>query len=246
MTSRPQTLSHTAGRPDLPLVRCREATRTFGTGTAEITAVSAVTVEIGPGDRIALIGSSGSGKSTLLHLLAGLESPTSGTVEWPALPEWADHQRPSAVPGIAVVFQGPSLIPTLDVVENLLVPMQLAGVPTAEALARAVDALAVLDLTDLAERLPDELSGGQAQRVAVARALAAGPQLILADEPTGQLDTTTGERVIDALVRAADHTEAGLLITTHDPRVASRMRTLWAMHDGELHAAEALATGASA
>ena len=218
----------------LAVARCRDAARTYGRGASAVVAVHGATADLDPGDRVALVGPSGSGKSTLLHLLAGLERPTSGTVEWPALEARGGRTEAPSVPGVAVVFQGPSLVPTLDVLENVLVPLQLNGVPDDLARDRARAALDAVEVGDLAGRLPEELSGGQAQRVAVARALATEPRAILADEPTGQLDATTGRHVVDALFAAADRAGAALLVTTHDHRVADRFRTRWVMEDGRL------------
>ena len=150
------------------LVRCDGAARTFGTGTAATVALQPTDCAVAPADRIALTGSSGSGKSTLLHLMAGLDEPTVGTVTWPAL-----GGRPDLRPGpVAVVFQGPSLLPPLTVEENVALPLVLAGVADRPAHDAARVALGRLGLVELAERLPEELSGGQAQRVAVSRALA--------------------------------------------------------------------------
>ncbi|MBT9257139.1 ATP-binding cassette domain-containing protein [Phycicoccus sp. MAQZ13P-2] len=232
------TLPAAPARPrptdSLAVARCRDAARTYGRGPSAVVAVHGATADLDPGDRVALVGPSGSGKSTLLHLLAGLERPTSGTVEWPALEARDGQPDTPSVPGVAVVFQGPSLVPTLDVLENVLVPLQLNGVPDALAVERARAALDAVDVGDLAARLPEELSGGQAQRVAVARALATEPRAILADEPTGQLDASTGRHVVDALLAAADRAGAALLVTTHDHRVADRFRTRWVMEEGRL------------
>jgi len=216
--------------PDEVLVRCEGVARTFGAGAAAVVAVHGVSWEVRSGQQIALTGSSGSGKSTLLHLLAGLDEPTVGTVAWPALGRRADL-RPGPV---AVVFQGPSLLPPLDVLENVALPLVLSGVTATDANASATGALERLGLAPLAAKLPEELSGGQAQRVAVARVLAGRPRLILADEPTGQLDHVTAADVIDALVDTAAELGAGLVVTTHDPLIASRLGQQWTMDDGRL------------
>ena len=206
-----------------------DAARTYGTGSTAVVAVHGVTCTVESGASIAITGPSGSGKSTLLHLLAGLDQPTAGTVRWPAFD--GQDLRPGPV---AVVFQGPSLLPALDVTENVALPLLLGGSPPAEAQQKAAAALDRLDLAFLADKLPEELSGGQAQRVSVARALAGEPSLILADEPTGQLDHRTGGQVVDALLDAAAHLGAGLVLTTHDPRVAERVPVRWTMRDGDL------------
>ena len=128
----------------------------------------------------------------------------------------------------------PSLLPALSVVENVELPLLLGDVDTTAARTAAVDALGRLQLSDLAERLPEELSGGQAQRVALARALAARPQLLLADEPTGQLDHATARLVIDTLLASLEDTQTALVVATHDPAVSSRMQTVWHMRHGTL------------
>ena len=215
---------------DLPLVRARGLARTFGAGPTAIVAVHGVTCELYRGQQVALTGPSGSGKTTLLHLLAGLDAPTAGSVEWPAIGGLADL-RPGP---IAVVFQATSLLPPLDVVENVALPMLLRGANPRTARAGALAALDRLGIESLASRLPEELSGGQAQRVAVARALAGNPSLIFADEPTGQLDQASGVLVVDALIEAASAIEAALIVNTHDPAIAERFGIRWAMMSGRL------------
>ena len=213
-----------------PLVRCHGAGRTHGRGSAATVALQPVDCAIEPGARVAIVGPSGSGKSTLIHLMAGLDQPTVGSVQWPAL-EGSGRPRAGQV---AVVFQGPSLLPPLTVAENVALPLIIAGAPAAEARERAARALATLDLGELGDKLPEEISGGQSQRVAVARALAGEPRLILADEPTGQLDRESGAAVIDVLLGAAEHAGAGLAISTHDMAVAERLPLRWEMRSGRL------------
>jgi putative ABC transport system ATP-binding protein len=205
--------------------------RRFGSGAASIVAVRGVTATVASRARIALTGPSGCGKSTLLHLLAGLDTPTTGTVSWPGIDRHGSHGRAR----IGVVFQGRSLVPNLDVTENVCLPLLFADCAEVEATARAKGALDRLGIAELAHALPDELSGGQAQRVAIARVLAAAPRLILADEPTGQLDQHTAALVIDVLVQGADDLGAALIVATHDPTIARRLPTEWAMHDGRIH-----------
>jgi ABC-type lipoprotein export system ATPase subunit len=215
------------------LARCLAVGRTYGSGPAATVALQPTDCEVAAVARIALLGPSGSGKSTLLHLLAGLDDPTVGSVEWPALGD-----RTQLRPGpIAVVFQGPSLLPPLTVLENVALPAVLDGASDADARVLARAALELLDLGELADKLPEEISGGQAQRVAVARAVAGEPRLILADEPTGQLDRAHGAALVDVLLEAADHTDAALVLATHDPTVAARLATRWEMHSGRLERA---------
>lgn len=212
-----------------PVVSCRHLTRTFGAGGSAHAAVLDVSVDLYAGQRVALVGRSGSGKSTLLHLLAGLDRPDGGAIEWAAGPPDAGGR---ARPGI--VFQAPSLIGSLTVLENVELPLLAAGVSARHARELATAALTDLDLAGYTDRLPDELSGGQAQRVATARALAGKPPLLLADEPTGQLDSDTAGHVIDVLLTAARLAGAALLIATHDPAVAARLDQTWPITDGHL------------
>ncbi len=213
------------------LVRCVDVAKTYGHGARAVVALHGATATVRAGDRIAITGPSGSGKSTLLHTLAGLERPTAGTVEWPALGADPAH-RPGL---IGVVFQGPSLLPPLTVLENVALPLVLAGETDSVARARALAALITLNISELAHKLPEELSGGQAQRAAVARVLASGPALILANEPTASLDHEAASQVTSVLIAAADELGAALLIATHDQAVASRLPVNWQVRDGALH-----------
>ena len=219
-----------------PLVRCVGVSRTYGSGARAVVAVHDAHCAVHGGDRVALMGRSGSGKSTLLHLLAGLDSPTTGDIAWPAI---GDHHELRPGP-IGVVFQAPSLLAPLDVLENVTLPLLLEGVEPHEATARAHAALGAMDLDGVATKLPEELSGGQAQRVAIARILASRPRLILADEPTGQLDHVTGEHVVGALIECAVALQAGLIVNTHDPAVGDRFAIQWTMVDGRLHTSGAV------
>jgi putative ABC transport system ATP-binding protein/lipoprotein-releasing system ATP-binding protein len=213
-----------------PLVVCAGAGRTYGSGQTATVALQPIDCVIARDARIALVGPSGSGKSTLLHLMAGLDAPTTGTVAWPGIGP-RDALRPGPV---AVVFQGPSLLPPLTGEENVALPLVLGGARDADARVAARHALERLGLLDLAGKLPEELSGGQAQRVAVARALAGRPTVILADEPTGQLDRASGATVVGVLLAAAEHADAALVVSTHDPTVAGKLPERWELHSGRL------------
>lgn len=212
------------------LVLVQGVGRTYGQEQTTVVAVAEATCAVRPGDRIALVGPSGSGKSTLLHIMAGLDTPTSGTVEWPALGA-RDTLRPSKV---ALVFQMPSLLTPLTALENVAIPLLLGGAGEKEALMAARDALKRIELEEIADKLPEELSGGQAQRVAVARALVYKPKVIFADEPTGQLDHATAQRLLDVWLSALDGTDTALIIATHDPLVSGRMKRQWRMEHGIL------------
>lgn len=208
--------------------------RAYRRGNTPVVALVSATCAIMPGDRIALVGPSGSGKSTLLHLLGGLDTPTSGILAWPAL-----GARETLRPGkIGFVFQTQSLLAPMTVVENVEIPLLLGQVSAEKARATALGMLERIGLESLAEKLPEELSGGQAQRVAMARALSCGPKLILADEPTGQLDHPTAQHLFDVLLAALEGTDTALLVATHDMTVAERMHTVWRMQHGtlEVHA----------
>ncbi|MFE3790533.1 ATP-binding cassette domain-containing protein [Streptomyces goshikiensis] len=214
---------------DTLLLRCRDAARIHGNGPVPLAAVNSATCEVHAGDRIAITGPSGSGKSTLLNLMADVEQPTAGEISWPGLPQVPARGQ------VGVVLQGPTLVPALSVAENAALPLVLAGVPKERAHRRALHCLAVVAAAELAHKMPSELSGGQASHVAIARTLATSPRLILADDPTGDLDRATGRRVIDVLFAAADEAGAALVVTTRDPAVAERLRKRWAMHEGCLH-----------
>jgi ABC-type lipoprotein export system ATPase subunit len=217
-----------------PLVRCRGSARTYGSGASATVALQPTDLEVQPGERIALAGPSGSGKSTLLHLMAGLDEPTVGLVEWPAIGD-----RTALRPGpVAVIFQSPNLLAPLTVVENTELPLILDGVSEERARALATASLERIGLAELADRLPEEISGGQSQGVAAARALAGRPRLVLADEPTGQLDRASGAEVMSALLTAARDTSAALVVATHDPAVAERLERRWEIHSGRLTTAE--------
>ena len=225
----PAGTTATAGRTG-HLVTCAGVGRTYGTGERAVVALHGVTCVVESGDRVALTGPSGSGKSTLLHLMAGLDRPTSGVLDWPV---WAG--TPFGHPECAgVVFQEPSLIPSLTALENAAFPLLVRGEDPASALEQAAAALRILGLTPIESHTPDELSGGQAQRVAVARVMCSRPALILADEPTGKLDHDNSALVVEQLLAAADHVGAGLVIATHDPAITRLLDQEWTLRDGEM------------
>ncbi len=215
------------------LVDIRDARRVYELDGREVVALEQATCRVRPGERIALLGPSGGGKITLLHLMGGLDSPSAGSVTFPALGQ-ASELRPSKV---AFVFQAQSLLAPLTALENTALPLILGGMPEREAQLRAMEALEQLGLASVAAQLPEELSGGQAQRVAVARALAGSPKLILADEPTGQLDSDSAKQLMDTLLKALDQ-DTALVIATHDRSVADRLDTVLRMRRGVLKTIE--------
>lgn len=211
------------------LIAARDLGRTYFQGGNLVPALVFASFCIRKKDRIAIIGSSGSGKSTLLHLMAALDTPSTGKLEWPELGT-PDQLLPNK---IALAFQSPSLLAPLTVAENIELPLIMGH--NEQDIGSAVSAaLQTFDLTSLANKLPEELSGGQMQRVALARAIAGNPSLILADEPTGQLDQPTGRAVLDALLLHLEGTDTALVISTHDPAVAARMQQVWRMQHGVL------------
>jgi ABC-type lipoprotein export system ATPase subunit len=212
------------------LVVGKGLSRDFPDGTSgRISVLRDVDCEIAAGARIVLVGPSGSGKTTLLHILGGLDRPTTGTIEWPGLGPF-EELRPRQ---IGFVFQSPSLFPALTAAQNVGLPMVLAGQnDTADGTAASV--LESFGLGELADKLPEELSGGQSQRIAMARALAIGPKLVLADEPTGQLDSITAQFFFDAVLGRLEGTDIAFVVATHDEAVAARMATRWTMDHGRL------------
>jgi len=219
----------TAGGGEV-LVTASGLTKTFSQRGAPVEAVREATFEIRQGEQIALTGPSGSGKSTLLHLVAGLDTPTSGSIEWPGLGP-RDALRPGL---ISLSFQGPSLLPPLTVVENVALPLLLMNKPEKEATAAAAEMVERLDLTPVADKLPEELSGGQMQRAAVARSLVGAPRLVLADEPTGQLDRSHAQELLRIVLALVESSGAALVIATHDMAIAERLTTRWQMTDRRL------------
>ncbi|WP_127901140.1 ABC transporter ATP-binding protein [Solirhodobacter olei] len=210
------------------LVEAENIAKTYDGGEAP-EVLRDISCRVLPGDRIAVAGPSGSGKSTLLHILAGLTAPSRGTVTWPLL-GIRDVLMPARV---QVVFQSPSLFPPLDVADNIALPLLLAGRGEG-ARAKAMDLLARFGIEELATKLPEELSGGQAQRVSMARALSIAPEMVLADEPTGQLDSATAQRFLDTVFEIAAEAGTALVLATHDPAVAGRMSRVWMIDHGSL------------
>jgi ABC-type lipoprotein export system ATPase subunit len=217
------------------LVRVDGVSRRFQTRGGAVDAVTKVSCVINRGERIAVVGASGSGKSTLLALFAKLDEPSEGSITWPGFPE-GQTLRPRH---IGVAFQTQSLLPSLTAAENVEVPLLIAG-ETKDNRVRVAEALESVGLSHVADRLPEELSGGQAQRVGAARAIVTSPRLLLADEPTGQLDQVAAQHLIDMLLAWAERTGAALVVATHDQQVARRFKTVWHMSHGRLEQGHAL------
>ncbi|WP_327661782.1 MULTISPECIES: ABC transporter ATP-binding protein [unclassified Streptomyces] len=189
-----------------------------------------------PGEVVAVMGPSGSGKSTLLHCLAGIVTPDSGTITYNGreLTAMSDAERSALRRSeFGFVFQFGQLVPELTCVENVALPLRLNGVKRKEAERRAVEWLQRLEVDDLAGKRPGEVSGGQGQRVAVARSLVTGPRVLFADEPTGALDSLNGERVMELLTDAARSTGAAVVLVTHETRVAAYSDREIVVRDGK-------------
>ncbi len=219
------------------LVRGEGLTRHYGMGKSEVPALDLVDLVVRRGEFVALVGASGSGKSTLLNMLGGLDRPTGGriVIEGVSLGETSEaelvHHRRRR---IGFIFQSFNLLPTLTAVENVEMPMMLAETGRAARRQRALALLDSVALAARAEHKPNELSGGEKQRVAIARALANEPTLLLADEPTGNLDSRTGTAVLDLLCRILRERGLTMLIVTHDMQVAAKADRILTMRDGRI------------
>jgi putative ABC transport system ATP-binding protein len=226
-------------RGERPAIQIEGVDLSLGTGAARVHILKNVSLQISRGETVGLVGPSGSGKSTLLMVMAGLERAGSGSVriagqEISGLDEDALAQFRGRAVGI--VFQSFHLIPTMTALENVAVPLELAGRP--DATKRATAELASVGLGARLHHYPAQLSGGEQQRVALARALAPDPELLLADEPTGNLDETTGKEIMDLLFRKHDERGSTLVIVTHDPELARRCSRTVRMHSGVVETAE--------
>ncbi len=221
--------------PDSPIVETIDLVKTYGEEPNVVHALDRVSLGVGRGEFVAVMGPSGCGKSTLLNLVGGLDTPTSGTVridsdDLGALPD--DKLTTLRRRRIGFVFQFFNLIPVLNATENAALPLTLDGAPDADA--RATEWLRRVGLGDRLKNRPDQLSGGQQQRVAVARALSTDPALVLADEPTGNLDSASASEIAELLAQVAAEWHRSVLMVTHDPRIASYADRLVLMRDGRI------------
>jgi ABC-type lipoprotein export system ATPase subunit len=221
----------------MPILEARRVAKLYTSEGSTVAALKDISLTVDPGQFIALVGRSGCGKSTLLNLGGAMDFPTSGEI-------LIDGQSTSALADAALtrlrrekvgfVFQSFQLLHTLTAIENVELPLLLAHQPKARALAQ--ERLRWVELQDLAQRFPHQLSGGQQQRVAIARALVHNPRLLLADEPTGNLDTTTGDLVLDLLRRIASEFSVGVIMATHSVESASIVDRVVRMRDGQIEA----------
>jgi putative ABC transport system ATP-binding protein len=224
-------------QPAAPVVRLNQVARTYQLGTISVPALQDVSLEI-PYHRFSmLIGASGSGKTTLLNLIGCIDAPTRGTLEVCGQNVAALDDNGTAAfraRNIGFIFQNFSLVPVLSAYENVEYPLLLIGTPAAERRERTLSMLRAVGLTDQAAQRPNELSGGQKQRVAIARALVKGPQLVLADEPTANLDTATGASIIELMRRVQAQSRTTFIFATHDPQLISHADELFLIRDGRI------------
>jgi len=221
-----------------------DVTKTFHTGAVEVPALRGVTLEVHEGDFLALVGPSGSGKTTLLNLFGALDRPTAGKVEVLGrdLGTMSKGERAQLrLASLGFVFQAYNLVPVLTAAENVELILELQGVGASERRKRALEILGDLGLADLADRRPTELSGGQQQRVAVARAVASRPKLVLADEPTANLDGKNAEQLMALMRTLSDKHGTTFVFSTHDPRVIAHANRIVTLEDGRVASDEGVA-----
>lgn len=220
----------------MPVLEFECVSRIHGTGAAAVVALAEVSLAADPGEFVALMGQSGSGKSTLLHLAGGLDTPTSGDVRvlGQSVPSLSLKKRAALRRrSVGYVFQDYNLVPGLTAAENAALPLELDGWPRRKAQAEACKLLERVGIAELANRRPQDMSGGQAQRVAIARALVGERRLLLADEPTGALDTVSGDDILEILRERADE-GATVLLVTHEPRFAAWADRTIFLSDGRI------------
>ena len=220
-----------------PAISVRGVVKDFGRGDTAVRALHGVEADIMPGELTYLVGESGSGKTTLISIIAGILFPTQGavTVFGTEIYELGNNDLVRfRLANIGFIFQQYNLIPTLTAAENASVPLVAAGMKRAQAVARASETLAALNIGDLGARLPRQLSGGQQQRVAIARALVHDPRLIVCDEPTAALDASSGRRVMDLLRAVAIQPGRAVIIVTHDNRIFDLADRILEMEDGRI------------
>ncbi|CAM5726383.1 ABC transporter ATP-binding protein [Streptomyces stelliscabiei] len=229
--------SSPGARPEPPAVRAERVTRVHRDGRRELKSLDQVSLTVSAGEVVAVTGPSGAGKTSLLHILGGLDTGYQGRAcvagtDWQTLRgnERAGFRRRTC----GFVVQGLALLPQATAAENIEVPLLLDGVTPDDRRARVAESLALVGLADQGAKLPDQLSGGQQQRVAIARALVNGPALILADEPTGSLDSATAAAVVRLLLAAARERGAAVVLVTHDPQVARHADVIARLDSGRL------------
>jgi len=214
-----------------------DVVKSYGSGTTEVRALRGIALSVESGEFVAVMGPSGCGKSTLLHLAGALETPSAGAIRV-AGRELArlDAAGRSELRrrDVGFVFQRLNLIPALTAVENVMLPLELAGEPARSARSRAIEALESMGLYEQLDRYPDDFSGGQQQRIAIARAVVGERQLLLADEPTGSLDTASGDEVIELIAGLPGRHGTAVVLVTHDPRFSSWADRIIFLRDGRI------------
>ncbi|WP_269523871.1 ABC transporter ATP-binding protein [Coraliomargarita parva] len=221
----------------MALLQIEAASRFYELGETRVEALRSVSLEFAGGEFVAICGPSGSGKSTLCNLIAGIDHPDTGDVRFEGRslaslgePALAAHRNAA----VGLVFQSFNLVPVLSALENVMLPLQFRGVASAEARESARRELEAVGLESHAGHLPDKLSGGQRQRVAIARALITRPRLLVADEPTANLDTDNASRILDLMLRLNEVEGTTFIISTHDERLLNRMRRVVRLEDGRV------------
>lgn len=225
----------------MSLIQTENLTKVYGTGETAVIALDHVSLKIETGEFVAIMGPSGCGKSTLLHLLGGLDRPSEGgvSIEGTDIADMKDDDLTKLRRRkMGFVFQFFNLIPVLTAVENASLPVTLDGVKPAEAKKRAAEWLTRFGLGDRQSNRPDQLSGGQQQRVAIARAIVNNPAIIMADEPTGNLDSKVGKEIMTLLLNLNKERGTTLIIVTHDPKIADQTQRVIRLRDGLLEEAE--------
>ncbi|RED48078.1 ABC transporter ATP-binding protein [Aestuariispira insulae] len=226
-------------RDDRPLVHLEHVDLTLGSASGDVNILKGISFSIQAGETVSVVGPSGSGKTSMLMLIAGLESASAGQLEVCGLDLRAQSEDRLALfrrDHVGIVFQGFHLIPTMTALENVAIPMELSG--RSDAFEQAADSLRSVGLGHRMDHYPGQLSGGEQQRVALARAFAIKPKLLLADEPTGNLDGATGQQIIDLMFKLSDDLGTTLLLITHDPALAERCGRIVRMADGCLEEVE--------
>ena len=231
------TTPSTSPTNSTPMVEFLDVVKSYGSGSTVVRAVTDITLSVQPGEFVAVMGPSGCGKSTLLHLAGALEQPSAGRVlvNGRDLAEMdAKQQAALRRNDVGYVFQSLNLIPALTALENVMLPLELDGIATKQARALGTEALGSVGLDHALDRYPDDFSGGQRQRIAIARAVIGNRRLLLADEPTGALDTVNGDQVVELLADLARNQGVAVIMVTHDPRFASWADRVVFIRDGRI------------
>jgi ABC-type lipoprotein export system ATPase subunit len=227
-----------AQNPGIPAVSVQGATRAYGSGASQVLALRGIDLTVAEGSFIALKGRSGSGKTTLLNMIGGLDKPTTGEVSLFGKPlsKLSDRQLTRVRRDmLGFIFQSFALLPILSAAENVDLPLRMKGITSSrERRERVMNALALVGLGKWADHRPYEMSGGQQQRVAIARALAVNPRLIIADEPTGELDSGTGRDLLTLMRKIIDQQKVTIVMATHDPAVDEFVDIVYNLQDGKL------------